>query len=269
MALNFSGPTGRWLKRFVKFGSLFLLIFLIYRLVHALTPSPPEVYRLGMDPDWYPLALYGKEHHITFFSTELLTEIAQDQDINIELQKVTHKRLFELLDQGLVDGILTSVLPDRNHLHRYDFSESYYPYGAVLVTKKGSSIRSLGDVENKRLGVKRSSPVLFRVPISAQVYVTPYDNFLMALHALSEGKVDAVLLDQLLFYVYFSPLYPGQLQVVTMPLTEEGLRLATLKGKEETLIQKFNSGLEDLKKKGTYQQLLSEWDLYHPNQLVQ
>lgn len=276
MNLNFSfpptlpkGPFGIWLKRVAKFAALLILLFFAYRLVQWTTTPIKEIYRVGIDTSWYPLALYGKEHNTTLFTTDLLGAIARDQGLKIEILKVDHKRLMDLLESEQLDGVLTTRTPDRNLLGKYDFSEPYYRYGAVLVTGMDSSIASLQDLDNRRLGVKRSSSLLFRFPLTSQTHVTPYDNFLMALQALSERRVDAVLLDQLLFYVYFSPLYPNQFKVATLPLTEEGLRLATLKSKNAELIEKFNAGLQDLKKNGDYDRLLKAWDLYDPEKLTQ
>ena len=50
-------------------------------------------------------------------------------------------------------------------------------------------------------------------------------------------------------------LYTNQLKIVTAPLSNHGLRLITLKGNHEDLIDYFNKGLEKLKKEGTYQKI--------------
>jgi polar amino acid transport system substrate-binding protein len=105
--------------------------------------------------------------------------------------------------------------------------------------------------------------VLYRLQLNCQVTIIPYTNELSALHALSENKLDAVIVDQLLTYLYFGALYPDQLQVVTQPLTNEGLRLMTFK-KDAELVKKFNAGLQNLKDNGTYDRLLTNWDIYDP-----
>lgn len=259
---SFSGKFGLWAKRCLKFMLILALFFGSYRL-YQWTTRPPAVYRIAMDSSWYPLALYGKEHNKTAFTTDLISEIGRDQSIKIEMIRTNHKRLLELLNDENVEGILTSLLPDPKLEGKYEFSDPYYRYGAVLVTAKGSSIHSLADLEKKRLGVKRSSPLLYRLHLNCQATVVPYNNDLTALHALSENKLDAVIVEQLLTYLYFGAQYPGQLAVATLPLTNEGLRLMTFK-KDSELVEKFNAGLQNLKDDGTYDRLLADWDIYDP-----
>lgn len=266
--LNFpslSGQFGLWVKRSVKL--LLILAFLLgsYRLYEWSNRSP-AIYRIAMDSTWYPLALYGKEHNKTAFTNDLIKEIGRDQSIKIEMVKASYKRLIELLNSEHVDGILTSLLPNPILEAKYEFSDPYYRYGAVLVTDKGSSIRSIADLDKKRLGVKRSSSLLYRLQLNCQVAIVPYNDELTALHALSENKIDAVIVDQLLTYLYFGALYPDQLEVATQPLTNEGLRLMTFK-KDAELVEKFNTGLQNLKDNGTYDRLLANWDIYDPEVL--
>lgn len=259
---EFSGAFGLWMKRGIKLILILVLLFGSYRL-YQWSNRTPEVYKIAMDFTWYPLALYGKEHNKTAFTNDLIARIAKDQSIKIEMVRASYKRLLELLNDQNVDGVLTTLLPDPALELKYEFSDPYYRYGAVLVTAKGSSIRSLAELDQKRLGVKRTSSLLYRLPISCEVAIVPYTDNLMALHALSENKLDAVIVDQLLTYLYFGALYPDQLAVATQPLTNEGLRLMTSK-KDKALVEKFNAGLKNLKNDGTYDKLLDYWDIYDP-----
>ncbi len=93
--------------------------------------------------------------------------------------------------------------------------------------------------------------------------VVPFTNEKAALQALSENQVDAVIVDQLLTYLYYGAFYPDQLTVVTQPLTNEALRLMTLKNDDE-LVEMFDEGLSNLKSEGTYDALLTQWGIYDP-----
>ena len=250
------------MKRLVKVILILALLFGSYRLYEWSTRAQ-KVYKVAMDSSWYPLALYGKEHNKTAFTHDLIKEIGRDQSIKVEMVRTNYKRLIELLNDQKVEGILTSLLPNPVLEAKYAFSDPYYRYGAVLVTNKGSSIRSLLDLEEKRLGVKRTSPLLYRLKLNCQVTIIPYTNELAALHALSENKLDAVIVEQLLTYLYYGALYPDQLEVATQPLTNEGLRLMTFK-RDSELVDRFNAGLKNLKENGTYDSLLLKWDIYDP-----
>lgn len=259
----------RWFKRGLKLLILICVIFGAYKLFRYINPPAPEVYRIGIDSSWYPLALYGKEHNMTAFTIDILYSIARDQSIRVEVVRTGPRRLIELLDDELVDGILTSLLPEGGLTDKYYFSDAYYRFGAVLVVRKEDKIHSLEDLVKKRIAIKRSSPVLYHIHKDNQFTVVPYDNYLMMLQALSDKKVEGIVMDQLLFYLYFGGLYRDQFKIVTKPMTNEGLRLMTLKENyTEELVEKFNTGLTNIKESGTYDHLLNEWDIYDPEKIV-
>ena len=57
---------------------------------------------------------------------------------------------------------------------------------------------------------------------------------------------------------------------MTPPLTQEGLRLVTLKNeKGQQLIDAYNEGLDRLKEAGTYDKLLEKWGLINPEKFGQ
>lgn len=263
MVFSFSNQWGQVARRAAKI-SLLLGFFLgIYFLYHQFTTPELKAYRVGMDARWHPLALHGKEPETTAFSMELLSEIARDQAIPMEIVRTSQNRLLEVLDDKVVDGILTSLPPDGAGNEKYAFSDPYYEFGAILVVLSDSDINTLKDLEGKRLGVHRDSSVLYRFKLNCQVSVIPFDNFPAMLEALIAGKVDAVLMDQLLQYLYYGVHFRDQIQAATEPLTQEGLRLATLKSPEGlAFIEKFNAGLQHLKEKGIYENLSNEWEVY-------
>jgi polar amino acid transport system substrate-binding protein len=246
------------------------VIFGGYRIIRWASPETPDVYKIGMDSTWYPLALYGKEHCTTAFTTDLLFAIARNQSIKMDIVRTGHKRLLEMLDDEQVDGVLTSLLPDRATEDKYYFSDPYYRFGAVLVVRKESDIHSILELPKKRVGVKRSSPVLYRVQIDPTASIIPYENQMKMFQDLSEKNVDAILLDQLLLYVYFGSLYKDQFKVVTLPLTNDGLRLVTLKERyTKELIDLFNAGLKNLQEDDIYNELLDKWELHDPETLCE
>lgn len=269
--LNFSFPVfGLWFKRTMTLLAICLLPFGAYSFYKWVNSGHSGIYKIGMDSNWYPLALHGKQHCMTAFTIDLLSSIAKDQSVKMDVVRIGHNRLTEVMDDKFVDGILTILLPDRKLEEKYYFSEPYYRYGAVLVAKNGSTIRSVQDLDKKRLGVIRSSSVLYRLQLSkCQVSVVPYDDFQVMLKALSENKVDAVVMDQVLLYLYFGANYRNELKIVTKPLTNEGLRLVTRKNPEGlALIEKFNTSLIEIKSTSHYDFLLTKWDIYDPEVII-
>jgi glutamine transport system permease protein len=225
--------------------------------------APPRAYTIGIDTTWHPLHLHGAEHNMSAFASELIFNIAQDQGIKIGLIRSGHKCVYDMLDDGKVDGVLAPVPKNTNQ--DYYYSEPVYRYGAVIIVKKGSDIKSLSDLEKRRVAVKRGSPILYRLALDPKVIVLLYDNPIIALENVSKGEYDAVVMDQLLTFLYYGGTYKEGLRTAGPPLTTEALRLVTLKrANQEELVEKFNAGLKHLKEEGTYRQMLEDWGLYDP-----
>lgn len=259
--------TGK-LNRYIVYFFLILAIYSCYKGYKWLDSSSTNLYKIALDPSWEPLTFYGKEVNVTTFSIDLLFAIARDEKIQVEVIKATRSRLLELLDEGKVTAILTPLLPNGRNEDIYLFSEPYLKFGAVLVVKKGFKIESIEKLPKQRIAVMRGSPILFHLTLDPTVIVIPYESPIMALDELAKGGVDAVLMDQLLSFLYFGELYKDRLQVATLPLTKDGLRLVTLKDKEgEDLIDAFNRGLKSVRGSGLYKELLTRWELFDPEEI--
>lgn len=267
---NFFKWIKRWLKNPGNRRRLYTIIaiiatLLLVRSCYQYVFKIKEPYVIARDETWYPLSFAGKEKNMLGFSDDLLIEIARSKNIYIHLTQTPPGDLAEALDYAGADAILTSIAPTPVTNEQYLFSNIYYPLGAVLLVEPASKIYSLEDMEGKYLGVLRGSPVLFNIAKYPPLKVVPYERQTKMLEDIIDDKIDGALLNQLVAYNLVNGYYKNRLQIVTKPLTNDGLRLAAYhSSKNETLIKAFNEGLEELTKSGKYQELLKKWDLYDP-----
>lgn len=256
-----------WIQRFLTVLLICLLLFGSYRIYRWMSPPIPSIYKIGMDATWHPLNLYGKEPAFTAFSSEVMFAVAKDQKLKIEIVRSGPKRVLELLDDSVVDGILSPIFEDHLMEEHYYFSNPYYRFGTVLIVRKDTSFTELKEFSHKRVTVQRGSPILYRITVDPSTSVVTYNSPLTALDELGRSEVDGVFMD-LLEYLYYGGMYRDKLKVVTHPLTNPGLRLITLQEDYGwDLIEKFNAGLENIKQNGVYQKLLEKWDLYNPEKV--
>ncbi len=254
--------------RMMYVGVGLVLLLVGYKACRWIVPSKPDVYTVAVDPTWHPLSLYGNEGAITAFSTDVLFAAARREKLNVELVRAGPKRLFDLLDDELVQGVLTGVRVTTELEGQYYFSEPYYLFGAVLIIKKNDDFKNLLELHSKRVAVKRNSSILFKIQLDPTAVIVPFDSPVGALEQLLRGEVDGVIMDQLLAYLYFAGSYREKFKIVTLPLTMDGLRLATLQDRAgELLIEAFDAGLKSLKDDGSYLKFLEQWGLYNPELL--
>lgn len=224
-------------------------------------PSSSKVYRIAIDQSWYPLDLMGKGAAIFAFSDDLLMTIAHNEGFLAQLYPVSWDSLLSSVQQGHADGAFSSIQPVMHYQDMYSFSDPYLCIGPVLVVRIDSTVESLQDMSEKEVGVLTGSPGVLLAEKNPSIVIRYFDKYPEALQQLASFNIDGVVMPSLLAHSYVRDIYHGLLKVVSKPLNSEGLRLLTLKDKNEDLIDAFNDGLEKLKDDGTYEKLLKKWTL--------
>lgn len=243
---------------------LVICVFIGLSIKSCSSPPPSKVYRIGRDLNWYPGRAMGKQNNLLAFLDDLIFLVANEENLHVELTSSFASNLFKGLDNHAFDAIVSSVLPTPVSREDYVFSDPIFLLGPVLIVPKNSKIATLTEMENKIIGIRSGSSVVFDVERFPNIDIISYDNVLIALDSLTRGNIDGVILDLIPAQIYVTSLYKNQLKIVTDPLTKEGLRLVAVKNPEGThFIEIFNKGLKEAKTSQAYNALLKKWGLFN------
>jgi polar amino acid transport system substrate-binding protein len=245
----------------------FMLFLLILCTLFSCSEHSSKEFKVGVDPTWAPLQFSDRQDNITAFSTELLTEIGKIQKIPFVRVTKNWDDLLQGLKQQEYEAILSSMPPYLFNQKLFNFSEVYLALGPVLVVGIDSPIDSIDHLQGKEIAVISGSSTDLLLQKAPGVLIRYYPSDPLALNDIINGTIEGALIDILTATAYCSDLYQNELKIVTPPLTDEGLRLITLYGKAGNLVKKFNSGLDRLKKDGSYNKLLDKWGLYTQDKL--
>lgn len=237
------------------------LVILLLAISCEGVPSSAPHYRIARDPTWTPLGSVGHERGLLPFSDELLRAIAQEEHFTLSFLTVNGLQLGDVLRFNKADAILTAMPPLPVFRPLYDFSTPYLYVGPVLVVRCGSPIKSLDQMAGGEVAIPLDSRMRLLAAQIPHVVIRSYLSNVLALNALDQGRADGALIEALTAYAYVRDLYEGQLCVTTPPLTEDGLRLVTLKGEEEEFQERFQKGLKKVIENGTYAALAKKWGL--------
>jgi polar amino acid transport system substrate-binding protein len=227
-------------------------------------------YYIGQDSRWQNLNLMGKERNFSAFNNDLLGAIAKQEHIRIHLSATHEADLIPQLEKGNLQGALTSLQSSYLNENRLIFSDPYFRIGPVLIIPLTAPINGWNEKRKKIIGIQRSTAhSLLNLEQDPSIEIKLYNDFLSALTDLSERRIDGAILSAIPAYIYVSTFFKNELKIATLPLTDEGVRLATLKNERgELLIKHFNEGLAALKQNGTYQKILESWGLIDIEQIV-
>lgn len=229
-----------------------------------------HVFRIGRASTWYPIQLYGREKKLIAFTNDIAALIAKENSLRFEWVEANPQSLMQSLELGNYDFVLTDLRPNVVNQEHYEFSELVFGLGPVLVVRMNSHFTTLEEMTDKPVGITSSFSSLFNAIRTEETHsfdplIVTYETYNRALDSLVIRQVDGVLLPAMEAYTATQGLYFGKLKVVTPPFNDEGLRFISLrKSKLSHVIEEMNESLNKMKADGTYDSLISKWDLIDP-----
>lgn len=218
------------------------------------------VFTLGLDDSFPPMGFRDDESNIVGFDVDLAKEVASRLGMEIELKPIDWTANVMELNSGSVDCLWNglSITPEREA--EIDFSRPYLANRQVIIVLAGSDIVDIPSLAGKTVGLQDGSSAvsaLEKNEIASQVTQQKYADNVTALTDLSIGRVDAVLLDEVVAR-YYETQNPGVYTVLDDSFAEEEYGIGFKKGNDELreAVQKvFDEMIED----GTAAEISEKW----------
>jgi ABC-type amino acid transport substrate-binding protein len=223
--------------------------------------------RVGSDIP-YPPFEFGRAPDYEGFDVDIVNEVAKRLDLEPKFVKTPFDPIFRNLAQGRFDMVAssTTITPERERT--VDFSDPYFPANQSLMVKRGSDIKTEGDLAGKRVAAQlgTTGADYAKKEVDAET-VRTYDLIDDAFKALQADQVDAVIAD---FPVtkYAERSKPDLVVVKTIETGEEyGLGFAK---ESTTLRERVNKALQEMKDDGTYTRIYKKWfEVDPPNSILE
>lgn len=221
-----------------------------------------QLVRIGVDPGWHQLQLYGQDAYLNGFLEDLLMEIARYSGYKLERIQANWDTLQSDLLDGEYDLIISSLMPYLFYQDELRFSDTLLDLGPLLILPLNQHATTLQELDGHIVGFESRSAQLI-LQTYPNLIARSYDAPALLLEAVVKGEVDAALLDPLLAANYLRNLFPEQLHTAGPPLSQEGIRFIFDKEATHTphLFDLFNRGLAQLKKQGKWEALQKKWHL--------
>ena len=242
---------------FFKKLSLFSLLFLFL----ACSKSQDDGYEIGIDPTFFPLALNQEAVQVFAFTTNVLEEISAIEKIPMKKVILSWDNLIESLFLEKTKAVLSTLSPNIINKSKFSFSSPILMTGPVLVTPLNAQKTKLEDYKSLVIAMGKSSEELDLMKAYPEVEFVFYDSIIDGLEGVQNQKYSAALIPTLPANAYIRDLFQNSLKITTNVLTDQAIRLLTLKDRETTLLEKFNKGLSRLHENGKLKDLLYKWSL--------
>jgi polar amino acid transport system substrate-binding protein len=195
------------------------------------------------------------------FEKEIIDAVAKRMGRTARLVQNDWDALIPGLNRGLYDVVMNGLEITPEHEQAVDFSIPYYTTFEQLAVRAGDPYRSLADLRGHKVGTLKASLGERILQAAGNLDVVSYDEETDAYSDLTNGRVDAVLLDYPIALYYATP--NPALRLVGEPIGLIRYGIATRKG-DVVLRQQIDQALKDLMASGELRRILERWDLWTP-----
>ncbi|EAH5677156.1 basic amino acid ABC transporter substrate-binding protein [Campylobacter upsaliensis] len=216
--------------------------------------------RVGTAPNYKPFD-YKEDAKLTGLDIDLVNEIAKREGIELTWVEMSFDGLIPALKTGKIDMIASAMSATEDRRKSVDFSDVYYTTKNLYIKKKDNeTLNSKEDLEGKIIGVQLGTLQEPAAKAIKDTKVQSNESLSVVIMELKEGKIDAVVADKDVSTGYLKE-NTDLIGFFEEEDGSEGFSFAFDKDKQKEAIEKFNKGLKDLKADGTYDQILTKYEL--------
>ena len=214
---------------------------------------------LGTDATYPPMENANAKGEFEGFDIDLAREIAKDLGVELEVKNIAFDKLIEVLNEGGVDMIISSMTIKSDRAQVVDFSNPYLNAGqSIIVVSTNDEINEKEDLKGKKIAVQdETTSEEEALKLTAVGNVTIYKSeYTQAVNFLKEGKIDAIVMD----YPAAANLVHNNMgtKIVGEPFTSEFYGVAVKRG-SENFIDVINKSIAKAKSSGLARTWEEKW----------
>ena len=188
---------------------------------------------------------------------EIAVALADKLDLELVIDDMDFDAALTAVQQNKSDMVLAGLTYREDRDEVMDFSTSYAKGVQVVIVADGSTIASIDDLDGVLIGTQRGTTGnIYCVDDYGEENVLDYDNGALAVQAMLNGQIDAVVIDNGPAQAYVAA--NAGLHILDTEYVIEDYCLAVDEGNTE-LLEALNGALEELIADGTVQTILDKY----------
>ena len=205
----------------------------------------------------FPPYEYYDGDKIVGIDVDIAQAIADELGMTLEIEDVAFDSIIPEIVSG-ADMALAGMTVTEDRKASVDFSDTYATASQMIIVKEDSQIAGPDDLKGVTVGVQLGTTGdIYVSDLEADgTTVERYNKGFEAVQALSQGKIDAVVIDGEPAKTFVSE--TEGLKILDEAFTVEEYAIAVKKGNTE-LLDKVNGALETLKDNGTLDEIVAKY----------
>lgn len=195
------------------------------------------------------------------FEVDIAEAVARELGVHAQMVQNDWTTLVPSLERGSFDVILNGLEDTPARRKRIGLSSPYYAFSEQLVARKGDArVRDLASLAGLRVGTLANTQAWDLLEATGCERV-PYEGVDEPYQDLASGRIDAVLLDDIIVARYGQK--PG-LHVVGN--VADGGYVAGVQRGQTALLSAVDGALQHIERSGELRRILERWQLYDARQ---
>jgi polar amino acid transport system substrate-binding protein len=216
---------------------------------------------IGIDDKFAPMGFRDENNEIVGFDIDYAKAAIEKMNKEAVFQPIDWSSKESELNSGRIDLIWNGYTITDERKEKVLFTKPYLKNAQVVMTKSDSSIFKMKDLSGKVVGVQSlssASDALNTNEIASKIKtVTEFKDNVLALSDLKIGRIDAVIIDQLVADYYMTK-EQDTYKILDESLAPEEYGIGVKKGNED-LLNELQNALDEINKDGTATKISEKW----------
>ena len=206
----------------------------------------------------FPPYEYHDGDAVVGIDAEIAKAIADELGMELEIEDIAFDSIIPEIVSGKADMGLAGMTVTEDRMQSVDFSDTYAKSSQKIIVTEDSEIVSPDDLKGVIVGVQLGTTGdIYVSDLEADgTTVERYNKGFEAVQALSQGKIDAVVIDGEPAKTFVAE--TEGLKILDESFTDEEYAIAVKKGNTE-LLEKINGALKTLKDNGTLDEIVAKY----------
>ncbi len=199
---------------------------------------------------------YHEGDAIVGIDVDIATAIAKELGKELVVEDMAFDSIIAAVTSGKADIGVAGMTVDPDRLKSVNFSDPYTTATQVIIVSEGSAVASPDDLQGKKVGVQLGTTGDQYASDIEGASIERYNKGFEAVQALTQGKIDAVIIDNEPAKVFVQQ--SEGLKILDEEFTTEEYAIAIAKDNTQ-LLNDVNAALAKLKESGELQAIIDKY----------
>ena len=204
----------------------------------------------------FPPYEYYEDGDIVGIDVEIAKAIAAKLGMELQIEDMAFDAIIPAVTSGKADFGAAGMTVTEERQRSVELTDTYANSNQVAIVKEDSDITGSDALAGKIIGVQLGTTGDALATEIKDATVERYNKGLEAVQSLTQGKIDAVVIDQATAEAFVKK--TEGIKILEEKMSEEEYAIAIKKGNME-LVEKMNEAIKELKEEGKIDEIVAKY----------